>query len=68
MYWLFGFKYWLISIEIPYLLEKKRDEDIKNEENQNYRRLCSEMRYKILNWVGIMVNFISCAFSGYKRG
>ena len=62
MYWLFGFKYWVISIEIPNMIEAAK------EDGKQQKRICSETRYKVLNWLGILVNFAVCAVLAWKRG
>lgn len=58
MYWLFGFKYWVISIEIPQLLAVE----------DGRRKTCTETRYNLLNWTGILVNFGACLVCAYVRG
>lgn len=62
MYWLFGFKYWVISIEIPNVIEAAK------EGGKQQKRICTETRYKVFNWLGILVNFAVCAVLAWKRG
>lgn len=62
MYWLFGYKYWVIAIEVPRLIAAGE------EGRMNHKSICSETRYEVLNWVGILVNFFFCALTGWRRG
>lgn len=64
MYWLFGFKYWVISIEVPHLIEAQKE----GSDGQPRKRICTEKRYEVVNWIGILVNFIACAWLAWKRG
>jgi hypothetical protein len=57
IYWLFGFKYWVISIEIPHVLQQ----------DESGRKLCTETRYNLLNWTGILINFGACVVCAYIR-
>ena len=63
MYWMFGFKYWVISIEVPRLIAASKE---GAEDNQ--KSICSEARYEALNWVGILINMGICLAVGWKRG
>ena len=58
IYWLFGFKYWVISIEIPYVLQQE----------ENTGKLCTETKYNLINWTGILVNFGCCFVCAVVRG
>lgn len=63
IYWLFGFKYWVISIEVPRsIAAKKKWRDEKD------KSICTEAGYEILNWLGIIINLIFCLWLGWKRG
>lgn len=63
MYWMFGFKYWVISIEVPRLIEASKDGS-----SLNHKTICSEKGYEALNWVGIIINLGFCVWVGWKRG
>ena len=63
MYWMFGFKYWVISIEVPRLIAATKEGS-----EANHKSICSETSYDALNWVGIIVNLIFCLYVGWKRG
>ena len=67
MYWLFGFKYWVISIEIPQLISQQQAELNPDKEIVRKERFCTEAKYNALNAVGILVNFAFCAWVGWKR-
>jgi hypothetical protein len=58
IYWLFGFKYWVISIEVPRYLNGNAEE----------RRLCSETMFSLINFVAFTVMFVVCGFAAYFRG
>ena len=62
MYWLFGYKYWVIAIEVPMLISAGEEEKL------NHTSICSEVRYKAFNWVVIIVNLFFCLWAGWKRG
>ena len=70
IYWLFGFKYWVISIEIPNLIaaQKEAEERGIDEEKLERKRFCTEARYNALNWFGIIVNAVCIAWLAWKRG
>lgn len=74
IYWLFGLKYWVISIEIPHLLKKQREREaneakgIVDKSEQKPGRVCSETTYNVIMWVGILVNLGACAWTGVVRG
>ena len=63
MYWMFGFKYWVISIEVPRLIASTKDGT-----EGNHKSICSEAGYEALNWVGITINLAFCLWVGWKRG
>lgn len=73
MYWLFGFKYWVISIEIPDLIEQQmtQTEEIDEtsaDEKQEKKKFWTETRYNMLNAIGIAVNFVVIAYLAWERG
>ena len=55
IYWLYGFKYWVMSIEVPQTYNKER------------KCRCSERMYNVIKWVGIILNFALCSYLGYER-
>jgi amino acid permease len=55
IYWLYGFKYWVISIEVPGAYTK-RD-----------RCKLPETSYKLISWTGVIVNFALCFAIAYQR-
>jgi hypothetical protein len=55
LHWLFSFKYWVISQEIPKL--KTTGTDFKS----------SETKYKVLNVIGISVNMLACLWLATRR-
>ena len=60
---MFGFKYWVISIEVP-----KSIAAIKDGTEGKHKSICTEARYDAMNWVGIIINLVSCLCVGWKRG
>jgi len=44
-YWLFGLKYWVISIEVPYIIEEEQREFDPNQEVVRQKRLWTEKKY-----------------------
>ena len=54
IYWLFGFKYWIISIEVPKFLNS----DVPTS---------SETRYAIINFSAIAFLVVSCGITAYFR-
>ena len=68
MYWLFGFKYWVISIEIPQLISNQEAELFNsNKEIVRSERFCSETKYNLLNAIGILLNLFFCVWVAIKR-
>ena len=68
MYWLFGFKYWVISIEIPQLISNQEAELFNsNKEIVRSERFCSETKYNLLNAIGIFINLFFCVLVAIKR-
>jgi hypothetical protein len=63
MYWMFGFKYWVISMKVPRMIAVSKEGS-----EGNHKRICSEAKYEVLNWVGILVNLGFCLAIGWKRG
>jgi len=53
IYWLYGFKFWIISIEVP--------------EAYNKRDRCklSKNCYKLISWTGVIVNLALCVAIAY---
>lgn len=45
IYWLFGFKYWVISIEMPLILNAKNDTDEERQEMKK-KKFWTEKRYR----------------------
>jgi hypothetical protein len=68
MYWLFGWKYWVIAIEVPALVNEQSEEIDPNKPVERKKRFWTERRYNILNWFGILVNFGFCAWLAWVRG
>ena len=54
IYWLYGFKYWVTSIEVP-----------SNFKHKNSGK--SKQFYNIISWTGIILNFALCVVVGYDR-
>jgi len=54
IYWLFGFKYWIISIEVPKFLN-------------GYVPKSPEARYETINFLAIAFLTISCGITAYFR-
>jgi hypothetical protein len=67
MYWLFGFKYWVIAIEIPALVNEQEEKFDETKVVERKKRFWTEKRYNILNWIGITVNFFFCCWMAYIR-
>ncbi len=55
LHWLFSFKYWVISREIPKVL-------------QGQILQSNEWKYNLYNAVGILVNMAICVWLGVRRG
>jgi len=55
IYWLYGFKYWIISIEVPDAYKKRE------------RCKLSKNSYKLISWTGVFVNFALCFAIAYQR-
>ena len=51
VHWLFGFKYWVISKEMPKVVEGNQ---------KNYKK--NEKCYKIINIIGLIVNLTMSAW------
>ncbi len=63
MYWMFGFKYWVISIEVPRLIAASKEGN-----EAKHKSICSEARYEALNLIGIIINMAVCMLAAWKRG
>ena len=61
IYWLFGFKYWVIAIEVPLMMS---DEQLTVKEQ---KRFWTEKRYRFVSTFGIVVNVVWCLFPGVMR-
>jgi len=57
LHWLFSFKYWVISLEIPKVL-KATETTLQS----------SETKYNILNSIGILVNLLFSIWVAVRRG
>ena len=55
MHWLFSFKYWVIAREVPKLFDGQ---------NISY----NEKTYKVVKWIGLIINILVCLVLGYFRG
>ena len=55
MHWLFSFKYWVISREVPKLFESKQIS-------------FKEGSYRMINTIGCLVNIVPCLLIAYFRG
>ena len=65
MIWLFAFKYWVISIEMPKALEAlsdSKDSMLINEKDN------SEKIYNIVMWLGVITNVFFVTIYGYFYG
>jgi hypothetical protein len=67
MYWLFGWKYWVISLEIPALVNEQTEELDLEKPVERKERFWTEKRYNVLNWMGITINSGFCVWLGYSR-
>ena len=56
MFWLFALKYWIISREVPKLFAAGR------------LIRFSEQKYKIIKYIGFLVNLIPCLLIAFFRG
>lgn len=57
LHWLFSFKYWVISFEIPKVLQTN---------GPVFKS--SETKYKIYNAFGITINMLFCVWVAVRRG
>jgi hypothetical protein len=67
IYWLFGWKYWVTSIEVPALVNEQTEFD-PSKPIEHKQRFWTETRFNILNWFGILVNTGFCVWIGWIRG
>jgi hypothetical protein len=67
MYWLFGWKYWVISLEVPALVNEQNEQIDEEKPVERKERFWTERRYKVLNWIGIAVNTGFCFWVAYTR-
>jgi hypothetical protein len=70
MYWLFGFKYWVMAIEVPLLIENQQEQQRDLDETReivHIKRFWTERRYNVLNWIGTAINLLICLYVGYRR-
>jgi hypothetical protein len=58
IYWLYGFKYWVMSIEVP--------GSYKQASSGNSGRF-SKKCYDLISWVGILINLALCSVLAYQR-
>jgi hypothetical protein len=54
IYWLYGFKYWVMSIEVPGGYKKNKG-------------FLSERAYNLISWFGILLNFALILVVSYQR-
>lgn len=62
LYWLFGFKYWVISIEVPKIISED------SEGTRKKKRFWTEKRYKLFALIGVVLNVVICLGPGIMRG
>jgi hypothetical protein len=68
MYWLFGWKYWVTAMEVPVLVNEQSEELDPTKLIERNKRFWTEGRYKVLNWIGIVINTGFCVWTGVERG
>lgn len=61
IYWLFGFKYWIIALEIPALLNEDANGKPK-------KRFWTEKRYNLALYIGLFIQIADTALEGWARG
>ena len=57
LHWMFSFKYWVISLEIPKAIRTSAS-DFQS----------SEKKYKVYDAIGITINLLTCAWLAVRRG
>lgn len=62
-YWLFGFKYWVVSIEMSRFLKPAEE---KGEKAKGC--ICTESKYNAVSTVVIAINLVACIAIGWGRG
>lgn len=62
-YWLFGFKYWVVSIEMSSFLKPD-----KEKEETGKGCICTESKYNAVSAVVIAINLVVCLAIGWGRG
>ena len=69
MYWLFGFKYWVTSVEIQQIQEEQKTQSGRAvaAENIKKKRFCTETKYKVLSAFGGLVNLGICLWMCIER-
>jgi hypothetical protein len=68
LYWLFGWKYWVISLEVPALVNEQSEDIDPTKPVERKERFWTEKKYNMLNWFGILVNVGFCVWLGWVRG
>lgn len=56
LHWMFSFKYWVISLEIPKAIQTSAAEFQS-----------SENKYRVYNAIGITINMLTCAWLAVRR-
>jgi hypothetical protein len=68
IYWLFGFKYWVMAMEMPRIIKETERKFDETQEVKRDKPFWNERKYNILNWIGIISNGVVMAWAGWKRG
>ena len=69
LYWLFGFKYWVIGKEMNEMLgDDDEDDDNQDETRELGGKFWTEERYNLVRNVGLSVNITVCCVLGSFRG
>lgn len=58
VHWLFAYKYWVISREIPKALRISNPSELKS----------SEKKYNVVNIIGLLINLLFCIWLAIRRG
>lgn len=70
IYWLFGFKYWVIGKEVPDMINEEQQQDKEFDESkviERKKRFWTEKRYNFFNKLGLVVNLTACFVLGCLR-
>jgi hypothetical protein len=66
IYWLFGFKYWVIGKEVPDMINDEQQEFNEDKPVERKQRFWTEKRYNFFNLLGLAINLVACTANMIK--